>query len=339
MNIQHLKKEEELINIINGYYKSYDKIFIFTQNTILSHYKFLAKLNVNIHICSEGEACKTTKQYKQSIKYLHNYQCNKKSLIIGIGGGSITDFSGYVASTYMRGIPHNFIPTSLLAMVDAAIGGKTALNANGIRNLLGTYKNPNDIIIYTNFLKTLSKEDVINGCAEIIKYSLIMDIQLFEYLEKNIINIFPNLNIAMIQSIIKKCIDHKTNIVKQDQYDIGIRNILNFGHTVGHALESYYTFNMPHGKAILYGMIVASYLSKQENLLSEKQYNKVINLIKIFDLPALNDLNIKKIMALIDSDKKNIGNELNYILLKNIGEAIIQKKYNKKLIEEGLRIL
>ena len=110
MNIQHLKKEEELINIINGYYKSYDKIFIFTQNTILSHYKFLAKLNVNIHICSEGEACKTTKQYKQSIKYLHNYQCNKKSLIIGIGGGSITDFSGYVASTYMRGIPHNFIP-------------------------------------------------------------------------------------------------------------------------------------------------------------------------------------------------------------------------------------
>ena len=96
---------------------------------------------------------------------------------------------------------------------------------------------------------------------------------------------------------------------------------------------------MPHGKAILYGMIVASYLSKQENLLSEKQYNKVINLIKIFDLPALNDLNIKKIMALIDSDKKNIGNELNYILLKNIGEAIIQKKYNKKLIEEGLRIL
>ena len=166
-----------------------------------------------------------------------------------------------------------------------------------------------------------------------------MDIQLFEYLEKNIINIFPNLNIAMIQSIIKKCIDHKTNIVKQDQYDIGIRNILNFGHTVGHALESYYTFNMPHGKAILYGMIVASYLSKQENLLSEKQYNKVINLIKIFDLPALNDLNIKKIMALIDSDKKNIGNELNYILLKNIGEAIIQKKYNKKLIKEGLRIL
>ena len=339
MNIQYLDTEKEIVNLIEDYYKYYDKIFIFTQNMILSHYKFISTLNANIHICDESESCKSIKQYNQSIKYLHHHRCNKKSIIIGIGGGTITDFSGYVASTYMRGISHSFIPTSLLAMVDAAIGGKTALNTNGIRNLLGTYKNPNDVIIHIGFLKTLKIEDIINGCAEIIKYSLIMDVKLFEYLEKNTSNIFPNIDIEIMQSIINKCIDHKINIVAQDQYDTGIRNILNFGHTVGHALESYYEFTMPHGKAILYGIIVASYLSKKDEMISVKEYNRIINLINKFNLPSLENLKINKIMALIDSDKKNIGNELNYILLKNIGEAEIKKNYNKKSIQEGLNIL
>jgi 3-dehydroquinate synthase len=339
MNIQYLNTEKKLINKIQAYYTYYDKIFIFTQNTILLHYEFIKNLNATIYICDDGESCKSIEQYNESIKYLHNHQCNKKSIIIGIGGGVITDFTGYVASTYMRGITHSFIPTSLLAMVDAAIGGKTALNTNGVRNLLGTYKNPNDVMIYTNFLKTLKKDDIINGCAEILKYSLIMDIELFDYLEKNISDIFPDCNIKIIQPIINKCINHKINIVTQDQYDLGIRNILNFGHTIGHALESYYAFKMPHGKAVLYGIIVGSYLSQKENILSEKSYNRIINLIKTFNLPSLDNLHTSKIMTFIHNDKKNIGNELNYILLKNIGEAIIQKNYNKKFIEEGLSIL
>ena len=339
MNIQYLTTKDEIINSINAYHQHYDKIFIFTQNAILTHYQFINTLNAHIHICDENEHCKSLEQYDKSIQYLHDYKCNKKSLILGIGGGTITDFVGYVASTYMRGVEHSFIPTSLVGKVDAAVGGKTALNYNRIRNLLGTYKNPNDILIYTNFLNTLKEEDIINGCAETIKYSLIMDLKLFEYLEKQLSNIFPNPNIDHITPIIKKCINHKINIINQDQYDMGIRNILNFGHTVGHALESYYNFQMPHGKAVLYGMIVASYLSKKENMLSDQEYNRIINVIKIFNLPSLKNLKINTIMAFIDSDKKNIKNQLNYILLSSIGKAKIKTNYNKESIKEGLGIL
>jgi len=238
----------------------------------------------------------------------------------------------------MRGIDHVFIPTTLLAMVDAAIGGKTALNYKGIRNLLGTYKNPKEIIISTDFISTLSQENIRNGCAEIIKYALIMDSNLFETIEENISNIFPNPD-KNILWIIKQCINHKMDIVNQDQYDQNIRNILNFGHTLGHALESYYDFKMSHGEAILYGMKIASYLSKEENYLNDNDYQRIIKLIGTFKLPQLENLKFDQIISYINSDKKNIGNELNYILLKNIGTAVIEKNYNKDLIKEGLKIL
>jgi 3-dehydroquinate synthase len=224
-------------------------------------------------------------------------------------------------------------------MADAAIGGKTALNYKGIRNLLGTYKNPKEIIISTDFISTLSQENIRNGCAEIIKYALIMDSNLFENIEENIANIFPNPDINIITPIIKRCINHKRDIVNQDQYDQNIRNILNFGHTLGHALESYYDFKMSHGEAILYGMRVASHLSKKANHLNYNDYQRIIKLIEIFKLPKLENFDSDQIMSYINSDKKNIGNELNYILLKNIGTAVIEKNYNKALIKEGLEIL
>jgi len=339
MNIHYLNSKKQIIKIFEGYDNLYDKLFIITQKSILSYHPFLNKLKANIHVCAESEQSKSISQYEETINYLHKNKCNKNSILIGIGGGSVTDFCGYVASTYMRGIDHVFIPTTLLAMADAAVGGKTALNYKGIRNLLGTYKNPEDIIIYTDFIDTLNQEHIMNGCAEIIKYGLIMDAGLFENLEKNILNIFPSPNIDIIKPIIKQCINHKVDIVRQDQYDQNIRNILNFGHTVGHALESYYDFKMPHGEAVLYGMMVASYLSKQEDYLMEDDYHRIIKLIEIFKLPKLENFNSDQIMSWINSDKKNIGNELNYILLKNIGTATIEKNYNKKFIKHGLKIL
>ena len=339
MSIHYLDSKEHIAKNITDYHDQYDKVFIISQKSILSYQPFIKPLGPNIYFCDEGEQCKSIIQYEKIINYLHDNKCNKNSIIIGIGGGTVTDFCGYIASTYMRGIDHVFIPTTLLAMVDAAIGGKTALNYKGIRNLLGTYKNPKEIIISTDFISTLSQENIRNGCAEIIKYAVIMDSSLFENIEENIANIFPNPDINIITPIIKRCINHKMDIVNQDQYDQNIRNILNFGHTLGHALESYYDFKMSHGEAILYGMKVASYLSKEENYLNDNDYQRIIKLIGTFKLPQLENLKFDQIISYINSDKKNIGNELNYILLKNIGTAVIEKNYNKDLIKEGLKIL
>ncbi len=339
MNIHYLDSKEHIAKNITPYHDQYDKVFIVSQKSILSYHPFINTLGPNIHFCDEGEQCKSIIQYEKTINYLHDNKCNKNSMIIGIGGGTVTDFCGYIASTYMRGIDHVFIPTTLLAMADAAIGGKTALNYKSIRNLLGTYKNPKEIIISTDFISTLSQKNIRNGCAEIIKYALIMDLNLFENIEENISNIFPNPDIDIIKPIIKQCINHKIKIVNQDQYDQNIRNILNFGHTVGHALESCYDFKMSHGEAVLYGMMVASHLSNKANYLNDNDYQRIIKLMGTFKLPKLENLDFNHIMSCINSDKKNIGNELNYILLKNIGAAIIEKDYNKKLIKESLEIL
>ena len=339
MNIHYLDSKEHIIKNITDYHDQYDKVFIISQKSILSYQPFIKQLGPNIYFCDENEQCKSIIQYEKIISYLHDNKCNKNSIIIGVGGGAVTDFCGYTASTYMRGIDHVFIPTTLLAMADAAIGGKTALNYKGIRNLLGTYKNPKDIIISTDFISTLSQENIRNGCAEIIKYALIMDSNLFENIEENIANIFPNPDINIITPIIKRCINHKMDIVNQDQYDQNIRNILNFGHTLGHALESYYDFKMSHGEAILYGMRVASHLSKKANYLNDNDYQRIIKLIGIFKLSKLKNFDSDQIMSYINNDKKNIGDELNYILLKNIGTAVIEKNYNKDLIKEGLKIL
>ena len=166
-----------------------------------------------------------------------------------------------------------------------------------------------------------------------------MDNQLFKKIEKSISSLLNSLDITLLNDIIKICINHKLEIVKQDQFDQGIRNILNFGHTVGHALESFYNFKLSHGQAVLYGIKVASYLSYQKQNISEFDYQRIINLIEQLRIGPLKNLDINKVLDYIDNDKKHMGNQLNYILLKKIGSAYIEKNYNKKNLILGLKIL
>ncbi|MBI44940.1 MAG: 3-dehydroquinate synthase [Candidatus Marinimicrobia bacterium] len=341
MKINYLNTEAELIQQIKKYHKQYDKVFFMTQNPILKQNAIIHQIiqEHNYYICSNSEQCKTLKEYEKIIEFLSNKHCNRNSAIISIGGGTVTDLCGFVASSYMRGITHIVIPTTLLGMVDAAIGGKTALNIGKIRNLIGTYKKPDDLIIYNKFLITLNQQEIINGYAEIIKYALIMDKKLFIKIENNIDQLLYDINLDLIQNIIKICINHKLEIVKQDQFDQGIRNILNFGHTVGHAIESYYNFKISHGKAVFHGMHIASYLSYKNNNITITEYNRIMKLIEKMNLNKLQKLDYNKIMDFITADKKNINNELNYILLKTIGSAYIEKNFNKKNIKNALKIL
>ena len=339
MIINQINNQTRLIDYIETYKKKYDKIFLLTQKSIIQHYPFMERLDINILICREKEVCKSIEEYETIIKKLSTKHCNKKSLIIGMGGGAITDLSGFVASSYMRGIKHVLIPTTLLGMVDASIGGKTALNVNNIRNLIGCFYNPTEVLLYFDFLQTLNQKEMCNGYAEIIKYSLILDYKLFELLETNIALLIKSVNIETLKPIIQICIQHKLNVVKDDQFDDNYRMILNFGHTVGHALESYYNYKLSHGQAIIYGMEISSYLSYKEGLLNNNQYNRIESLIRQFNLPKLKNINIKKIKDLINNDKKNIHNKLNYIMLTNIGEAKIAKNYSKEKILDALQIL
>ncbi len=339
MLINQVNTQSRLVDYIKTYKEKYDKVFLLTQKSIIQHYPLIQNLDINILICQEQELCKSIKEYEDVIKKLSNNNCNKKSLIIGMGGGAITDLSGFVASSYMRGIKHVLIPTTLLGMVDASIGGKTALNVNNFRNLIGSFKTPIEVLLYYDFLQTLNSEEIYNGYSEIIKYALIVDYKLFELLEKNISSLLQSLSLPKIKPIISKCIKHKLNIVKKDQYDNDIRMILNFGHTVGHALESFYNYNLSHGQAVLYGMKIASYLSYKEHTLGKNQYDRIVNLINKFQLPKLEKLDRKKIQELINNDKKNIHNQLNYIVLKNIGEATIKKNFSKKKIINALKVL
>ena len=340
MKINLINTSEELYIKINEYKNSYDQIFIITQENIIKT-KIANPLSskYNIYLCKDSEECKSLEEYQKVIKYLANHKCNKNSLLIGLGGGTITDLCGFVASTYMRGISFINIPTTLLGMVDASIGGKTALNIGGKRNLIGTFREPSELILYTQFLNSLSTKQLIDGYAEILKYALIMDEKLFQTIENNINSLIENVDFDLINKIIETCINHKIKIVSQDQYDQGIRNILNFGHTIGHALESYYKFTLSHGQAILYGMKVASYLSLIKQNISQEQYDKIVNLLNKFGTTSLLDLDINKVLDFLDTDKKNIGGQLNYILLNDIGSAYTEKNYSKDNLIKGMEIL
>jgi len=341
MNIKYFNSKNQLDKRIHQYSDKYDKIFFVTQKAILEKSLLVKKIvqKNNTYICANNENCKSIEEYEKFIQYLYQNKCNRNSVIIAVGGGTVTDFCGFVASSYMRGVPYITIPTTLLGMVDAAVGGKTALNFQGIRNLIGSYKNPDEIIIYNQFILSLEKSEIINGYAEIIKYALIMDKSLFIKIEKNIDTLFSDISPKFIMPIIKRCINHKLRIVKLDNHDQGVRNILNFGHTVGHALESYFNFQISHGVSILYGMQIASYLSYKGNHLREQDYNRIVSLIKKIGLKKLIKLDSKKVSEFITIDKKNINNKLNYILLKKIGSAYIEKNYNKESIKEALKIL
>ena len=341
MKIHYLNSEENFTNQIKKYHEQYDKLFFITQDPILNQNPIINTIIHTDHhyICSDKEQCKSLEEYEKIIKFLSSKHCNKNSAIISIGGGTVTDLCGFVSSSYMRGIAHIAVPTTLLGMVDAAIGGKTALNIGQIRNLIGSYKNPDSLIIYDQFLHTLSKKDIINGYAEILKYALIMDEKLFIEIENNIDELLSNMNLDFIQSIIKKCIKHKLHIVEKDQYDQGIRNILNFGHTVGHALESCSDFKISHGIAVFHGMRIASYLSYKKNNITMKDYNRIIKLIEKMNLDELQKMNHNRIMEFIRVDKKNINEKLNYILLKKIGSAYIEKNFDKENIKKALEIL
>lgn len=304
---------------------------------LFHHIDFLKKSNL-IKIKS-GEKEKNIYTCIQICKSLEKFKATRKSLIINLGGGVITDIGGFVASIFKRGIRFVNIPTTLLGMVDAAIGYKTGVNLDSIKNEIGSFYVPEFIIIDTHFLKTLPNKEIFSGMAEMLKHGLIADQNFWKKMNQIRTNIDFIQNENEWGHLIHQSILIKQKIVDQDAKEKGLRKILNFGHTIGHALESYFmdVNRMLHGVAVTMGMIYESWISFKINGLSISDYKEIKSTLSAF-CPIQNqisDLEIKKLLLIMEHDKKNEKNKIQFSLLKEIGKCSYNCQVPYSLIKES----
>jgi 3-dehydroquinate synthase len=315
-------------------------IFLLDTNTYRNCYlklaEFLTRENVLIIKISPGDASKNIANCEKIWTFFNKHTINKNDLFICLGGGVITDLGGFVAATYKRGIPVIFIPTSLMAMVDASIGSKNGINFNNIKNNIGTYYNPAQILICLEFLETLKNKELLNGLAELIKHGALQNKKSLN----SLLNIDFN-NKAKLNKIILNSIIFKLSIVNEDYYDNNKRQILNFGHTIGHAIEAWHNATktpIPHGFAIAIGLYY-------ETLLSEKYLNMPSNdallimqvLQKYYSTQLKQKYNWQQIGSYMLNDKKNADNQkINFSLLEAIGQACNKQQLTLNQIQSVL---
>jgi 3-dehydroquinate synthase len=317
----------------------YSNIFIIVDNNTeefcLS--KFLPYLETNLTIeiveFEAGEPNKNIETCVQLWNVLTELGADRKSLIINLGGGVVTDLGGFVASTFKRGVDFIHIPTTLLSMVDASVGGKTGVDLGNLKNQIGVINVPKMVLIDTQYLNTLSKSEMRSGLAEMLKHGLIYDAAYWEkFLDLKAIDF------ADFDELIYRSVEIKNEIVTEDPTEKNIRKALNFGHTLGHAIESYFLENknkttLLHGEAIAIGMILESYISLEKGLLTSKEYHVIKSTIKaIYDAVVFEENDIAPILELLIHDKKNEYGNIQFALIDGIGKIKINQSVENNLI-------
>ena len=275
-----------------------------------------------------GEKFKTQATVDKAIDQLISLECDRSSLLIGVGGGVATDLTGYVASVYMRGIKFGFIPTTLLGIVDASIGGKNGVDVGHYKNMVGCINQPEFIFHDHHFLTTLPEEEWRNGMAEIIKHACILNNSLFSFLEEKRLEDFRN-DPKLLSDLISLNLRLKMTVVQKDEAEAGDRKLLNFGHTLGHAIET--LSDISHGRAISVGMILASALSVKLAGLSKTDQERISQIIQHYGLPVKTELALGRILELVKLDKKRRAENIDMILLQSIGKAKIETVAMKDL--------
>lgn len=316
---------EEIRKVYKG-----KKIFIITDDNVNKYYggKISGELKKNdfevkLLALKPGEETKNFNTLPIVYNELLDFNLTRSDLIIALGGGVIGDLAGFVASTYLRGVDFVQIPTSLLAQVDSSVGGKVAVDLDRGKNLVGSFYNPKCVLIDPEVLNTLDNRFFIDGMAEVIKYGCIKDKQFFDYLEKmeNNQQLINNMEV-----VIHKCCDIKRQVVENDEKDKGERMLLNFGHTLGHAIEQYYNYTKySHGEGVAIGMYVISKISEEKGLTKKGTSQRIKDILVKYNLPYELDVNIEETLEAINLDKKKLGNDLNVIILKEIGNSEIYK--------------
>jgi len=279
-----------------------------------------------IIVLKPGEEYKVQATVDSIIQQLIQLEADRKTTLVGIGGGVVTDITGYVASVYMRGISFGFVPTSVLAMVDASIGGKNGIDAGVYKNMVGVIRQPNFLLYDVSLLKSLPVAEWQNGFAEIIKHACIKDAAMFNLLEKNNLAAFQK-NRKLMAALVARNARIKIKVVQQDEFEKAERRLLNYGHTLGHALENQY--QLSHGHAISIGMAYAAEISRQ--LTGFAQTERLVNLIHQYGLPAFTPFDKEKVFRVLKMDKKRERKDINYILLEKIGRGVVKSIPLKQL--------
>ena len=332
--------EDDLNEVLNTEYSGRKKIIItddnvfdiWVENLITS----VGELNgAEIIQLPAGEENKTIEMSYQVWETLTDYKIGRGDVIINLGGGVITDMGGFIASTYKRGIDFINIPTTLLAQVDASVGGKTGVDLGGFKNQIGVFALPTYVFVEYKYLNTLPQEQLVSGYAEMLKHGLIDDAKHWENLIK-----IKTLSVDNLSKYIYDSVNIKHQIVISDPTEKGKRKALNFGHTIGHAIEGFLLTNdqtVPHGYAVAWGMLVESKIAVKLNLLNSKDYEVIDTIISsTYPNCSIDSSHINEVLDLMLNDKKNNGNAINFTLLKGLGSCVINQEVDESCIIECL---
>lgn len=275
-----------------------------------------AGFDVSSYVFTAGESSKNVETYISILNYLAEKNITRSDCLVALGGGVVGDITGFVAATFLRGIDYIQVPTSLLAMVDSSVGGKTAIDLPGGKNLAGAFWQPRIVLCDIKVLSSLPRDVFLDGCAEVIKYGVLFDEKLFNDLEEN----GPDFS---LEETIAKCITWKRDVVIQDEFDTGERQKLNLGHTVGHAVEKISDYTISHGRAVAAGMSIISRASSQYGYCAYADCQRICSILEQFELPCSTDYSVKQLISIMLSDKKRFGETVSLIVPRSIGNCDI----------------
>lgn len=297
------------------------KIFIITDENVAGYYrsKFPA---CPVYEVTPGETSKELLALSDIYYWLLDQGADRSSFILAIGGGVVCDVAGFVASTFMRGIRFGFVATTLLAQVDASVGGKNGVNLGGYKNIVGTFTQPEFVICDADFLHTLPDTELRNGLSEIIKHALIRDEEKFRFLESQRDLVMAR-DKSAIDYLVSRSVEIKAAIVQADEREHGERKLLNFGHTWGHAIEK--VKRIPHGQAVSIGMVFEAGMSVKMGLLNEGQKSQIIKVLIDYGLPVFAEIDSEVIIEAMLKDKKKIGKSIHFVLLNGIGKGVVKE--------------
>lgn len=336
-NFDHLKMEMEKLNI------SERRICIVTETTVGPLYadsirKIMEESAKEVCVfCFEaGEKNKNLYTVKDLYTYLIENHFDRKDMLVALGGGVTGDLTGYCAATYLRGIDFVQIPTTLLAQVDSSVGGKTGVDFDGYKNMVGAFYQPKLVYIATDTLKTLTEKEFLSGMGEVIKYGVIKDKEFFRYLQAHVKEI-RNHDKEALAYIVKTSCNTKRLVVENDFKEQGERALLNMGHTLGHAIEKYVYMDRLHGECVSIGMAGAAYISFKKGYITREVMNEIIDLLKSYDLPVSeNRIDLDNVIHATYSDKKMEAGRIKFIVINDIGNSSIDRSVNWLEMKEAL---
>lgn len=317
------------------------QVFIVTNETVAPIYLDALKNNlIGFDVASvvlpDGEAHKNLTTLNEIFTALLSEKHNRTTTLIALGGGVVGDMTGFAAACYQRGVNFIQIPTTLLSMVDSSVGGKTGVNHAMGKNMIGAFYQPQAVLADISLLKTLPQREISAGLAEVIKYGLIADYEFFVWLEQNIELLIGGNEVALSYAVLRSC-KNKADVVAQDEHEGGIRAILNFGHTFGHAIETAQGYgNWLHGEAVATGMVMAADLSMRRGDISSNDFDRIVNLLVRANLPvkAPQDMTAEQFVELMGVDKKVLDGRLRLVLLSSLGCAVVTSDIDVDLLKQ-----